>query len=74
MGMKTPTLDKYSLHGASGYCTCFSNPYGRCMVCKAIREQQKRWAALTPEVRAKAEAEAEAVVEVGRGYYDDWGR
>lgn len=55
--MSTPILDKYGLHPMGGYCTCFSDPYGTCKICKAVKEQVKRWDALSPEDRKKAEEE-----------------
>ena len=53
----TPTLDKYNLHPCGGRCTRFSNPYSECTTCERIKEHQRRWAALSPEDRKKAEAE-----------------
>lgn len=55
--MKTPTLDKFGLHPMGGYCTCYSNPYATCAICKACDEQQERWKKLSPKNRKKAETE-----------------
>lgn len=61
MDSNTPTLDKFHLHSFGGRCTCFSRPYSLCSTCAAIDAHQARWAALTPEQRALAEAEAESL-------------
>jgi hypothetical protein len=55
----TPILDKYGLHHAGGYCTCFTNPYSRCTSCDAVRESARRWENLSPKIRKKAEKEME---------------
>ena len=69
--METPILDKYSLHPIGGYCTCFSNPYGVCMICSAIKAQKARWAALNEIELKKAEKEYESIKEYD---YDRGGR
>lgn len=58
--MKTPTLDKFGLHPAGGYCTCFTHPYSKCAACESVQLHKQRWAALSPENRAKALAECAA--------------
>jgi hypothetical protein len=57
----TPTLDRFNLHSFGGRCTCFSRPHQQCATCAAVRAHQERWAALTPEQRALADAEAESL-------------
>lgn len=61
MPTKTPILDKFHLHPFGGRCTCFSNPYDMCIICKRSSEFRKRWDSLLPEDRIKAEAEMDIV-------------
>jgi hypothetical protein len=52
-GSRTPTMDRFNLHGASGYA---NDPNTNV----AIASLQARWKALSPEDRARARAIAES--------------
>lgn len=51
---RTPIMDQYNLHGVGGY----ARDPGTAV---AIRALQRRWAALTPELRELADREADSL-------------